>query len=88
MCLYESCAWHVCFYKLNINIHSFFFIAADKCFSKKSAQSSEKTEDVNENADDDIGPVLQVCCLLSLLIALYLTSFFDPFQEVLKQRGC
>lgn len=32
---------------------------ADKCFSKKSAQSSEKTEDVNENADDDIGPVLQ-----------------------------
>ncbi|XP_032050831.1 ribosomal RNA processing protein 1 homolog B isoform X2 [Aythya fuligula] len=31
----------------------------DKCFSKKSAQSSEKTEDVNENADDAIGPVLQ-----------------------------
>uniref|UniRef100_A0A8B9R0A5 RRP1B protein n=1 Tax=Anas platyrhynchos TaxID=8839 RepID=A0A8B9R0A5_ANAPL len=32
---------------------------ADKCFSKKSAQSSEKAEDVNENADDSIGPVLQ-----------------------------
>ncbi|XP_068541369.1 ribosomal RNA processing protein 1 homolog B isoform X2 [Anas acuta] len=31
----------------------------DKCFSKKSAQRSEKTEDVNENADDSIGPVLQ-----------------------------
>nr|XP_038028274.1 ribosomal RNA processing protein 1 homolog B isoform X2 [Anas platyrhynchos] len=31
----------------------------DKCFSKKSAQSSEKAEDVNENADDSIGPVLQ-----------------------------
>ncbi|XP_035171813.1 ribosomal RNA processing protein 1 homolog B [Oxyura jamaicensis] len=32
---------------------------ADKCFSKKSAQSSDKTEDVYENADDSIGPVLQ-----------------------------
>lgn len=32
---------------------------ADKRFSKKSAQSSEKAEDVNENADDSIGPVLQ-----------------------------
>lgn len=62
-----------------------FFIAADKRFSKKSAQSSEKAEDVNENADDSIGPVLQVCCLLSLLIILSLFSFFfDPFQEVLK----
>uniref|UniRef100_A0A8B9CAM9 Ribosomal RNA processing 1B n=1 Tax=Anser brachyrhynchus TaxID=132585 RepID=A0A8B9CAM9_9AVES len=32
---------------------------ADKCFSKKSVQSSEKTEDVYKNADDSIGPVLQ-----------------------------
>nr|XP_047910819.1 ribosomal RNA processing protein 1 homolog B isoform X2 [Anser cygnoides] len=31
----------------------------DKCFSKKSVQSSEKTEDVYKNADDSIGPVLQ-----------------------------
>ncbi|KAM9204137.1 ribosomal RNA processing protein 1 homolog B isoform 2-T2 [Mergus octosetaceus] len=31
----------------------------DKCFSKKSTQSSEKTEGVNENADHSIGPVLQ-----------------------------
>ncbi|NWV30063.1 RRP1B protein, partial [Origma solitaria] len=32
---------------------------ADRCISRKSAQSSEKTEDVNENADDGIGTVLQ-----------------------------
>ncbi|NXX79443.1 RRP1B protein, partial [Urocolius indicus] len=34
---------------------------ADKCLSRKSAQSSEKTEDVSENDDDDdgIGTVLQ-----------------------------
>ncbi|XP_031956901.1 ribosomal RNA processing protein 1 homolog B [Corvus moneduloides] len=32
---------------------------ADRCLSRKSAQSSEKTEDVNENADDGIGTVLQ-----------------------------
>uniref|UniRef100_A0A8B9UR76 RRP1B protein n=1 Tax=Anas zonorhyncha TaxID=75864 RepID=A0A8B9UR76_9AVES len=32
---------------------------AHKGFSKKSVQSSEKAEDVNENADDSIGPVLQ-----------------------------
>ncbi|NWT41064.1 RRP1B protein, partial [Chroicocephalus maculipennis] len=31
----------------------------DRCLSRKSAQSSEKTEDVYENADDDIGTVLQ-----------------------------
>ncbi|NXV17740.1 RRP1B protein, partial [Cepphus grylle] len=31
----------------------------DRCLSRKSAQSSEKTEDVYENADDDIGAVLQ-----------------------------
>ncbi|NXL95332.1 RRP1B protein, partial [Alectura lathami] len=32
---------------------------ANRCLSRKSAQSSEKTEDVYENADDSIGPVLQ-----------------------------
>ncbi|NWU57377.1 RRP1B protein, partial [Dromas ardeola] len=32
---------------------------ADRCLSRKSAQSSEKTEDVHENADDGIGTVLQ-----------------------------
>ncbi|NWT11167.1 RRP1B protein, partial [Vireo altiloquus] len=31
----------------------------DRCLSRKSAQSSEKTEDINENADDGIGTVLQ-----------------------------
>ncbi|XP_075375652.1 ribosomal RNA processing protein 1 homolog B [Mycteria americana] len=32
---------------------------ADRCLSRKSAHSSEKTEDVHENADDGIGAVLQ-----------------------------
>ncbi|NWW20154.1 RRP1B protein, partial [Falcunculus frontatus] len=32
---------------------------ADRCQSRKSAQSSEKTEDINENANDGIGTVLQ-----------------------------
>ncbi|KFP59560.1 Ribosomal RNA processing protein 1 B, partial [Cariama cristata] len=32
---------------------------ADRCLSRKSVQSSEKTEDVYENADDGIGTVLQ-----------------------------
>ncbi|NXS82609.1 RRP1B protein, partial [Erpornis zantholeuca] len=32
---------------------------ADKCLSRKSSQSSEKTEDISENADDGIGAVLQ-----------------------------
>ncbi|KGL80089.1 Ribosomal RNA processing protein 1 B, partial [Tinamus guttatus] len=32
---------------------------ADKSLSRKSAQSSENSEDVCENADDSIGPVLQ-----------------------------
>ncbi|NXQ88813.1 RRP1B protein, partial [Nyctibius grandis] len=32
---------------------------ADRCLSRKSAQSSEKTEDVYENSDDGIGTVLQ-----------------------------
>ncbi|NXC01554.1 RRP1B protein, partial [Orthonyx spaldingii] len=32
---------------------------ADRCLSRKSAQSSEKTEDISENADDGIGTVLQ-----------------------------
>ncbi|NXG82862.1 RRP1B protein, partial [Stercorarius parasiticus] len=32
---------------------------ADRCLSRKSAQSSEKTDGVYENADDDIGTVLQ-----------------------------
>ncbi|NXO43336.1 RRP1B protein, partial [Locustella ochotensis] len=32
---------------------------ADRCLSRKSAQNSEKTEDINENADDGIGTVLQ-----------------------------
>ncbi|NXY65962.1 RRP1B protein, partial [Callaeas wilsoni] len=32
---------------------------ADSCLSRKSAQSSEKTEDISENADDGIGTVLQ-----------------------------
>ncbi|KAM4789924.1 ribosomal RNA processing protein 1 homolog B [Cyanocitta cristata] len=32
---------------------------ADRCLSRKSAQSSETTEDINENADDGIGTVLQ-----------------------------
>ncbi|KAM6416172.1 ribosomal RNA processing protein 1 homolog B isoform 2-T2 [Pluvialis apricaria] len=31
----------------------------DRCLSRKSAQSSEKTEDIDENADDGIGTVLQ-----------------------------
>ncbi|NWV49258.1 RRP1B protein, partial [Daphoenositta chrysoptera] len=32
---------------------------ADRSLSRNSAQSSEKTEDINENADDGIGTVLQ-----------------------------
>ncbi|NXE40356.1 RRP1B protein, partial [Ptilorrhoa leucosticta] len=32
---------------------------AGRCLSRKSAQNSEKTEDINENADDGIGTVLQ-----------------------------
>ncbi|NXY36471.1 RRP1B protein, partial [Pomatorhinus ruficollis] len=32
---------------------------ADRCLSRKSAQNSEETEDINENADDGIGTVLQ-----------------------------
>ncbi|NXN30261.1 RRP1B protein, partial [Nycticryphes semicollaris] len=32
---------------------------ADRCLSRKSAQTSEKTEDADENADDGIGTVLQ-----------------------------
>ncbi|NWV04521.1 RRP1B protein, partial [Ptilonorhynchus violaceus] len=32
---------------------------ADRCLSRKSAQSSEKTEDIDRNADDGIGTVLQ-----------------------------
>ncbi|NXF74360.1 RRP1B protein, partial [Sclerurus mexicanus] len=32
---------------------------ADRCFSRKSVQSSEKTEDIDENADYGIGTVLQ-----------------------------
>uniref|UniRef100_A0A8C3QNH1 Ribosomal RNA processing 1B n=1 Tax=Cyanoderma ruficeps TaxID=181631 RepID=A0A8C3QNH1_9PASS len=32
---------------------------ADKYLSRKSAQNSEETEDINENADDGIGTVLQ-----------------------------
>ncbi|NXP25076.1 RRP1B protein, partial [Scytalopus superciliaris] len=32
---------------------------ADRCFSRKSVQSSEKTEDIDENADYGIGAVLQ-----------------------------
>lgn len=44
-----------------------FLITASRRLSGKSAQSAEKTEDVDENADDSIGPVLQVCGLLSLL---------------------
>ncbi|NXL32840.1 RRP1B protein, partial [Glaucidium brasilianum] len=32
---------------------------ADRCLSRKSVQSSEKTEDVSENDDDGIGTVLQ-----------------------------
>ncbi|NXA76631.1 RRP1B protein, partial [Thryothorus ludovicianus] len=32
---------------------------ADRCLSRKSAQNSEKTEDINENTDDGIGAVLQ-----------------------------
>ncbi|NWY36814.1 RRP1B protein, partial [Sylvia atricapilla] len=32
---------------------------ADRCLSRKSAQNSEETEDIHENADDGIGPVLQ-----------------------------
>ncbi|NXU16263.1 RRP1B protein, partial [Pardalotus punctatus] len=32
---------------------------ADRCLSRKSAQSSEETEDANENAHDGIGAVLQ-----------------------------
>ncbi|NXK86389.1 RRP1B protein, partial [Formicarius rufipectus] len=32
---------------------------ADRCFSRKSMQSSEKTEDIDENADYGVGTVLQ-----------------------------
>ncbi|NXO64979.1 RRP1B protein, partial [Phainopepla nitens] len=32
---------------------------ADRCLSRKSAQNSEKTEDISENADGGIGAVLQ-----------------------------
>ncbi|NXA05106.1 RRP1B protein, partial [Sapayoa aenigma] len=32
---------------------------ADKCLSRKSTQSTEKTGDIDENADDGIGTVLQ-----------------------------
>ncbi|NXE99509.1 RRP1B protein, partial [Menura novaehollandiae] len=32
---------------------------ADRCLSRKSAQSSEKPEDIDENADNGIGTVLQ-----------------------------
>ncbi|NXR78041.1 RRP1B protein, partial [Pycnonotus jocosus] len=32
---------------------------ADRCLSRKSAQNSEETEDINENADYGIGTVLQ-----------------------------
>ncbi|NXT60602.1 RRP1B protein, partial [Chaetops frenatus] len=31
----------------------------ERCLSRKSAQNSEETEDINENADDGIGSVLQ-----------------------------
>ncbi|NXK70605.1 RRP1B protein, partial [Sylvietta virens] len=31
----------------------------DRCLSRKSAENSEKTEDISENADDGIGTVLQ-----------------------------
>lgn len=65
------------FYKLNVNIQSFFIIA-DGCLSRKSVQSSEKTEDVYENEDDGIGTVLQVCGLLPLLLILSLLFSFFP----------
>lgn len=42
-------------------IFSLFSIIADRCLSRKSAQNSEETEDINENADYGIGAVLQVC---------------------------
>lgn len=42
-------------------IFSLFSTTADRHLSRKSAQNSEKTEDINENANDGIGPVLQVC---------------------------
>lgn len=45
----------------------YFLLTANRRLSGKSAQSAEKTEDAYENADDSIGPVLQVCDLLSLL---------------------
>ncbi|NWV94008.1 RRP1B protein, partial [Machaerirhynchus nigripectus] len=32
---------------------------AERCLSRKSAQSSEETEDISDNADDGIGTVLQ-----------------------------
>lgn len=55
---------------------------ADRYLSRKSAQSSEKTEDVYENADDGIGTVLQVCGLLLILPRCSL--FSCPCQEVQK----
>ncbi|KAJ7420033.1 ribosomal RNA processing protein 1 B isoform X1 [Willisornis vidua] len=38
---------------------SLFSILADRCFSRKSVQSSEKLEDIDGNADYGIGTVLQ-----------------------------
>jgi len=56
--------------------------------SRKSEQSSEKTEDVYENADDGIGTVLQVCGLLALLlITPPLFSFSHPFKRY-RSKGC
>lgn len=57
--------------------------------SKKSAQSSEETEDVCENDDDDdndgIGTVLQVCGLFTLLLP-HCFLFSYSFQEVEKLK--
>lgn len=55
-------------------IFSLFSIIADRCLSRKSAQNSEETEDINENTDDGIGTVLQVCGSFALLLIFLLFS--------------
>lgn len=64
-------------------IFSLLYLIGDRCLSRKSVQSSEKTEDGYENSDDGIGTVLQVCGLLALfLYSLSVFLFSCPFQDM------
>lgn len=67
-------------------IFSLFSIIADRSPSRKSAQNSEKT-DINENADDGIGTVLQVCGSFALLLIFLLSFFPIPFKRC-RSKGC